>query len=134
MPDSTYAPNLAADEGLNQARMELGDVGHIVDDAGDQQWILKDVEITALIAGYGYSEGVAKCADSCITRCAQQPDLYEDESQARVEWKSRIQAWKYLAARLRSKVGEKETATETPMTAVGQAINNPSGFDKLGLP
>lgn len=134
MPDSNYNPALAADGGLNEARFDLGDIGHIKDDAGASVYILKDAEITALITGYGYNEGVAKCADSCGIRTAQEPDLYEDEAKTKVEWRKRQDAWMYLAKRLRSRVSTPSTEVQTPITVAAGVTNAVSGSTYLGLP
>lgn len=132
---TTYTPSLAADGGLHEARFDLGDIGHIKNDAGTSVYLLQDEEITAQIAGYGYNEGVARCADSCCTRTAQEPDLYEDEAKTKVEWRKRQDAWMYLAKRLRSRAGAPvSTELQVPITVAAGVTNAVAGSLYLGLP
>lgn len=133
MPDPSYSEALSADGSFNQARFDLGDVGHIKDDGGTAVFILKDSEILAQITGFGYKEGVARCADSCCTRTAQEPDLYEDEGRAKVQWSERQRAWKYLATRLRSGAGEQATSTQVPITVAAGVTNPVCGSTSLGI-
>lgn len=125
---TTYNPALSADGGLNEARFDLGDVGHIKSDTGSPIYILQDEEITARITKYGYREGVARAAESCITRSAQLPDVYEDDSQTRVEWKTRMDAWKSLIKRLRDNVGD---VSSPGSSFKGSKMNDPAGLDSL---
>ena len=130
----TYDPTHSSDGGLNEARFDLGDIGHIKDDTGAAVYLLQDAEITGKIATYGYNEGVAQCAESCVMRTAQEPDLYEDEQKTRVQWTKRQGAWEYLAARLRSRIGAPATATLTPITVAAGVTAGPSNAGMIGIP
>lgn len=116
---ATYNPADLSDL-LNRARFELGDTD--LDDA-----ILDDAEITQSIELFGYSEGVAKCAGTCIVRVSQSPDKYKDEGGIDVSWSDRISEWRNLAKRLRSagsaassnRSGRAQVTTGPDMTRLG---------------
>lgn len=99
-PESNYRSDHAT--ALDRARYALGDTGRLYKD-NVQVWLLKDETILAEIhPSKGYRQGVAFLADGLITRFAQEPDEYEEESGLKVRWNERIDAWERLAARMRS--------------------------------
>lgn len=90
-----YDPLLVATSGLQRARFLLGDVENAA-------LLLTDEEIAGMIAAFGWTEGVAQCADSLVSRFAQDPTSYEDEGGMKVNFYQRMEAWEKLAKRLRS--------------------------------
>jgi len=101
---------------LNYARFLLGDVV-------DATHILEDEEITGLISLHGFNEAVAQCAESCITRVAQQPDRYKDEAGVETEWKVKLDGWLALANRMRT--GQQTEAAIITREVHGRGITGP---------
>lgn len=108
---------------LNYARFLLGDV------ASDTR-LLEDEEITGLISMHGFNEAVAQCAESCITRVAQQPDRYKDEAGVEAEWKVKLDGWIALAKRMRA--GQQTEAAIVTREVHGRVITNPD-TSRMGL-
>lgn len=86
----------------DRARRRLGDVGRLRDSAGEVIWLMPNETIDALIEREGFGEALAIAADSLRAEYASEPDVFEDESGVRVEWKSRFDAWRDLAKQMRA--------------------------------
>jgi hypothetical protein len=99
----------------DRARFQLGDTGTMKDAEGVKTWLLQDEEVEAFIDLWGYSEGVAQCADALATRFAQEPEQYEDEAGVKVVWSSRIKTWQNLANQLRSGIAKTTANMGSPI-------------------
>lgn len=122
---ATYDSAQLGESELYRARFALGDSGFTTEDEA----LLQDEEIEALIEMYGYAEGVAQCCDALVTRFAQDPDEHEDEGKVRAKWTERIKAWKDLAKRLRAGTVTTSTALVPTGFSAGGAITLPSMTD-----
>lgn len=117
---TTYDGTAIGSSSKDRARHLLGDTGILKDEAGSAVWLMSDEEIAALIATFGFNEGVAQCADGLSVRFAQSPDSYKDEAGVEVSWGERIDAWQNLAARLRSGTIQQESARTYRAPQAGQ--------------
>lgn len=136
MPTFTYDATQIGSNTINRARFLLGDVGKLLDAEGEAMYLVSDEELTALIGSTGaaFHEGVASACDHLINRFSQEPDKFEDATQARVEWTSRLKGWSDLAKRLRATApGETQAGATPPPTAVTGVLPNPPGMNLLGL-
>lgn len=136
MPTFTYDATQIGSNTIHKARFLLGDVGKLFDPEGAPMYLVSDEELTALIGSTGaaFHEGVASACDHLVNRFSQEPDKFEDATQARVEWTNRLKGWSELAKRLRATApGETQAGATPPPTAVTGVLPNPTGMSLLGL-
>jgi hypothetical protein len=136
MPTPNYDASQIGSNTIHRARFLLGDVGKLLDNDGAPMYLVSDEELTALIGSTaaGFHEGVASACDHLVNRFSQEPDKFEDATQARVEWTNRLKGWSELAKRLRATApGETQPGATPPPTAVAGTLPNPPGMDSLGL-
>lgn len=136
MPTFTYDASLIGSNTIHRARFLLGDVGKLLDAAGAPMYLVSDEELTALIGSTAaaFHDGVASACDHLVSRFSQEPDKYEDATQARVEWANRLKGWSDLAKRLRATApGETQAGATPPPTSMSSVLVSPSGIDLLGL-
>ncbi|RYG38230.1 hypothetical protein EON81_04235 [bacterium] len=116
---STYHP--AHDRPLDRARFALGDTGRLLDEVGEQVWLLADDTIIAELAPpQGYRFGLSVLAEGLAVRFAQDPDDYEEEDGIKVKWTERVPAWEKLAARMRAPVPAGESAASGASYGIAQ--------------
>lgn len=98
---ATFNPALPTQ--LDRARFALGDK-HNNSVAGEvAEPLLQDETIQAMIDRFGYREGVAQLADGLVAEYAQMPDSITDDT-TKMQWSSRLDAWRELASSMRSGV------------------------------
>ena len=136
MPTFTYNALQIGSYTIHKARFLLGDVGKLLDPDGNALWLVSDEELTALIGttAAAFHEGVASACDHLVSRFSQEPDKFEDATQARVEWTNKLKGWADLGKRLRATApGETQAGATPPPTAFTGVLPSPSGIDLLGL-
>lgn len=89
---------------ISRARFELGDTQFTSDTQDDA--LLSDEAIEAVLAWKGYAAGVAYLAEGLITRVGQEPDSVRLPSGLSVSFTSRIPVWQRLAGRLASTIAQ----------------------------
>ena len=130
---ATFDPSLASK--IDEARLWLGDY-HTNAVAGPvANALLQDATIGAKIAAYPFNEAVAQLASALISKYANAPDSYEEGGSLKLEWHSRLAAWKEIVAEAR-KAGAAPTTLYRPGIAIGvigspamnAGISSPTGF------
>jgi hypothetical protein len=113
---ATFDPALTTSR--DRARFALGDK-HSDTEAGEiEEPLLQDSTIDAMIAQFGYREGLAQLAEGLVAEFAQMPDSITDDT-LRMQWSSRLETWRKLAADTRAGVA---STPGTTRTANGSAL------------
>jgi hypothetical protein len=92
---ASYDEELPSD--LDRARAELGDTDF--DSETQEDALLSDEHIEAVLTWKGYAAGVAFLAEELIVRFGQQPDSVRLASGISVSFRDRIASWTRLATR-----------------------------------
>lgn len=114
---ATFDPALSTKK--DEARLWLGDYHTNATSGPVANAFLQDATIAAKLNLYPFNEAVAQLASALISKYANSPDLYEEGSSLKLEWRNRLLAWREVIAEAR-KSGAAPTQTYRPGIAVGK--------------